>query len=122
MGPRSARSYDDAIQPLLPEVAKYLKLKVDRGAMIASVEKGGPAEKAGIKGGNRRVEVGNMVVVIGGDVVVRADQHEVKNHDELIRYIREKKPGEAITLRLLRKGNYEDVRVTLGERPRQKPQ
>jgi S1-C subfamily serine protease len=110
------------IQPLLPEVAKYLKLKVDRGAMIASVEKGGPAEKAGIKGGNRRVEVGNMVVVIGGDVVVRADQHEVKNHDELIRYIREKKPGDAITLRLLRKGNYEDVKVTLGERPRKKPQ
>jgi len=45
------------IQSLIPEVADYLKLKVQRGAMIAEVVDGGPADKAGLKGGNRRVQV-----------------------------------------------------------------
>jgi putative serine protease PepD len=107
-----------SIQSLIPEVAKFLKLKVERGAMIAAVEKSGPADKAGLKGGNQRVQVGNMIVIVGGDIVVKADQHDVKTHDELIRYIREKKPGDTIVLKIFRKGNFEEVKVTLGERPR----
>ncbi len=109
-----------SIQALIPEVAKFLKLKIERGAMIAEVVKGGPAEKAGLKGGNQRVQVGNMIVIVGGDVVVKADQHDVKSNDELIRYIREKKPGDAIFLKVFRKGSTIDVKVTLGERPRRK--
>jgi putative serine protease PepD len=108
------------IQPLIPEVAKFLKLKIERGAMIAEVAKGGPADEAGMKGGNQRVQVGNMIVIVGGDIVVKADQHDVKTHDELIRYIREKKPGDAILLKVYRKGNFEEVKVTLGERPRKR--
>ena len=108
------------IQPLLPEIAKYLKLKVDRGAMIAKVEKGGPADKAGLKGGSQNVQVGNMIVVVGGDIVVKADQHEVRSNDELIRYIREKKPGDTIVLHVYRKKDFMDLKVILGERPRRK--
>lgn len=108
------------IQPLIPEVAKYLKLKIERGAMIAEVVKGGPADKAGLKGGNQRIQVGNMIVIVGGDIVVKADQHEVKTHDDLIRYIREKRPGDSILLKILRKGKLEEVKVTLGERPRKR--
>jgi len=108
------------IQSLFPELAKYLKLKIERGAMIAEVVKGGPADKAGLKGGNQRVQVGNIVVIVGGDVVVKADQQDVKTNDELIRYIREKKAGSTILLRILRKGNFEEVKVTLGEKPRRK--
>jgi S1-C subfamily serine protease len=106
------------IQSLIPEVAKFLKLKIERGAMIAEVARGGPADKAGLRGGHQRVQVGNMMMIIGGDIVVRVDQHDVKTNDELIRYIREKKPGDGILLKVFRKGNFEDVKVTLGERPR----
>ena len=108
------------IQTLIPEVAKFLKLKVERGAMIAEVVKGGPANKAGLKGGNQQVQVGNMIVIAGGDIVVEADQHDVKTHDELIRYIREKKPGNTILLKVFRKGKFEEVKVALGERPRRR--
>ena len=108
------------IQSLIPEIAKYRKLKIERGAMIAEVVKDGPADKAGLKGGNQRVQVGNMIVLVGGDIVVKADQHDVKTNDELIRYIREKKPGDAILLKIYRNGNFVDVKVTLGERPRRK--
>jgi S1-C subfamily serine protease len=108
------------IQDLLPEIAKYLKVKVERGALIAVVEKGGPADKAGLRGGSRAVQVGNLEFVVGGDIVVKVDQHEVKNSSEFIRYIREKKPGDTLTLRVLRKGNFEEVKVVLGERPKAK--
>jgi S1-C subfamily serine protease len=108
------------IQSLIPEIATYRKLKIERGAMIAEVVKGGPADKAGLKGGNQRVQVGNMIVLVGGDIVVKADQHDVKTNDGLIRYIREKKPGDTILLKVFRKDAYVDIKVTLGERPRRK--
>jgi putative serine protease PepD len=108
------------IQSLIPEVAKYLKLKIERGAMIAEVVKGGPADKAGLKGGDQRVQVGNVIMVVGGDIVVKADQHDVKTNDELIRYIREKKPGDTLLLKVQRNGKAMDVKVVLGERPRRR--
>ncbi len=108
------------IQSLIPEIAKYLKLKIERGAMIAEVVKGGPADKAGLKGGNQKIQVGNMIAIVGGDIVVKADQHDVKTNDELIHYIREKKPGDTIVLKVYRKADFVDVKLTLGERPRKK--
>jgi putative serine protease PepD len=108
------------IQTLIPEVAKYLKLKIERGALIAEVVKGGPADKAGLKGGSQRVQVGNMIVLVGGDIVVKADDQEIKTNEELIRYVREKKIGNSVTFKVYRKDKYEDLKVTLGERPRRK--
>jgi len=108
------------IQTLIPEVARYLKLKIERGALIAEVVKGGPADKAGLKGGSQRVQVGNMIVLVGGDIVVKADDQEIKTNEELIRYVREKKIGNSVTFKVYRKDKYEDVKITLGERPRRK--
>ena len=108
------------IQSLIPEMAKFLKLKIERGAMISEVVKGGPADKAGLIGGNQRVQVGNMIVLVGGDIVVKADQREVKTNDELIHYIREKKPGDTVLLKVFRKDSFIDMKVTLAERPRKK--
>ncbi len=108
------------IQSLTPEIAKFLKLKIENGAMIAQVAKGGPAEKAGLRGGNQRVQVGNIIILVGGDIVVKVDQQEVKTHEQLIRYIKEKKPGDTVLFKVHRKGNFEDVKLILGERPRRK--
>jgi len=108
------------IQSLIPEVAKYLKLNIERGAMIAEVVKGGPAEKAGLIGGKQKIQVGNTILLAGGDIVVKADHQDVKTNDELIHYIREKKPGDTILLKIYRNGSFVDVKVTLGERPRKK--
>ena len=81
------------VQPVFPELAKALKLKVERGAMVIDVSPGGPADKAGLRGGNRQIQVGNVQLTVGGDVIVQVDQFEVKDADDLIRHIREKKPG-----------------------------
>jgi S1-C subfamily serine protease len=108
------------IQSLIPEVAKYLKLKVDRGAMIAEVARGGPADRAGLQGGSRRVQVGNTIMIVGGDIITKADQRDIRTNDDLIRYIREKKSGETIVLQVYRKNKPQGMKLTLGERPRRR--
>jgi len=107
-----------SVQPLFPELARVLKLKVERGAMVIEVTPGGPADKAGLRGGNRQVQAGNVQLTVGGDVITQVDQHEVKDADDLIKHIRERKPGDVAVLKVLRDGQFKEVRITLQERPR----
>lgn len=105
---------------LNPAIAQILKIDAERGAMIGEVVKDGPADKAGLKGAYKVAVVGDSVMIVGGDIVVKADQQEVKNNDELMRYLDGKKPGETVVLRIFRDGKFEEVELTLGERPRLK--
>ncbi len=105
------------VQTLFPELAKSQGLRAERGAMIIEVYAGGPADKAGLKGGTRQVQVGNTLLVVGGDIIVKADQTEITTAEEVIRYVREKKIGDVVTLRVIRDGKPQDIKVTLKERP-----
>jgi putative serine protease PepD len=107
-----------SVQPLFPELARVLKLKVERGAMVIEVTPGGPADKAGLRGGNRQVQAGNVQLTVGGDVITQVDQHEVKDSDDLIKQIRERKPGDVAVLKVLRDGQFKEIKITLQERPR----
>ena len=107
-----------SVQPLFPELAKVLGLKVDRGAMIVDVTAGGPAEKAGLEGGDRQLQVGNLLFTVGGDIITQVDQHRVNNAEDLIQHLRGKNPGDRITLKILSKGKIKNVAVTLQERTR----
>ncbi|MBW2149398.1 MAG: trypsin-like peptidase domain-containing protein [Deltaproteobacteria bacterium] len=106
-----------SIYPLIPGMAKLLKLKVNRGAMIVEVVRGGPADQAGIKGADRSVQVGNYLLPVGGDVVVGFNRKKVESSDHLIRLIREHRPGDVVELKVLRRGSILNVKVKLGERP-----
>jgi len=106
------------VQPLFPEIAKSLNLSVERGAMVVEVTPSGPADKAGLKGGNRQVQVGNILVTVGGDVITHVDQKEVKDAEDLIKTIREKNIGDTVVLRILRNGKTQEARLTLQERPK----
>lgn len=106
------------VQPLFPELSKKLNLKVERGAMVLEVSPGSPADKAGLRGGNRQLQVGNVQLTVGGDVIVQVDQYEVKDADDLIRHIRERKPGDVVTLKILRDEQFREIKITLQERPR----
>ncbi len=109
-----------SVYPLIPEFAKFLSLRVERGAMISEVVKGGPSERAGLRGGDREVRVGNSLILVGGDVIVEIDGEKVMSSDDLIRMIRDHRPEERVELKALRKGKFLDIKVTLGERPPRK--
>jgi putative serine protease PepD len=107
-----------SVYPLIPEFATVLGLKVERGAMVAEVVARGPADRAGLRGGDRLVQVGNSVIPVGGDVITEMDGREVTSSDELIQMIRDHRPGDSVELKVLRKGKFLRVKLTLGEKPR----
>lgn len=106
-----------SVYPLIPEFAQFLGLTVQRGAVISEVVKGGPADKAGLRGGNRQVRVGNSLIPVGGDVIVAIDGKDITSSDELIQIIRDHRPGDSIALKILRKGESLRIKVKLAKRP-----
>jgi S1-C subfamily serine protease len=106
--------------PLIPEFAKSLGLKVERGAMIMEVVKGGPADKASLKAGDRQVQVGNVILPVGGDVITEFGAEKVTSSDELIGLIRASRHGDRVALKVFWNGKFLTVNITLGERPRER--
>jgi S1-C subfamily serine protease len=103
-----------------------LNLPVKSGALVQSVQKGTPAERAGIRGGTVTSSVETGQVAVGGDIITSIDGQPVSSSDDLANDIHGKKPGDAITVGLKRatgNGKYEDktVRVTLASRPSTAP-
>jgi putative serine protease PepD len=106
-----------SVYPLIPEFSNYLGLIAERGAMIMEIVPNGPADKAGLKGGNRQVQVGNSLIIIGGDVITELNSAKVNSSDELIRMIRDHRPGDNIELKILRDVRFLRINVILGEKP-----
>lgn len=79
-------------------------LRAQRGALIASVESGGPSDQAGLQ---------------AGDIVVQAGDTPINDFDDLLTYIAYRQPGEEIRLTVNRNGEQLNLVVTLGERPQQ---
>ena len=106
------------VHSILPQFAKPLRLKVDHGAMVVEVSPGGPADMAGLKGAKQQVQIGNFLHPVGGDIITQVNQVEVKDAEGLIKYLRERKIGDTVTLKIIRNEKTQDVKVTLQERPR----
>jgi S1-C subfamily serine protease len=99
-----------------------LNLPVKSGALVEEVEAGTAAEKAGIKGGDLNTETSEGKVALGGDIIVGVDGKPIKSSEDLAAVIGSKKPGDRVTIELLRasgNGSYEkkSIQVTLGNRP-----
>lgn len=104
-------------QTLIPEFAEALSLPVKRGALIARVARGGPAFQAGIRGGTERVEVGNAILIVGGDILVGIDGQPVESTENFRHIMKAKKPGEKVRLTVWRGRQKKEIDVKLGERP-----
>jgi S1-C subfamily serine protease len=106
-----------AIQPVYPQLADKLGLDTDHGGLISEVVKDGPADKAGLQGGDERLDFQATPYETGGDVILSIDAHPVVQPDDLARYISAHRPDETVRVEILRDGEREDVSVTLGKRP-----
>jgi S1-C subfamily serine protease len=102
---------------ITPELAKAVNLPVEKGVLIQSVEKGGPAEKAGIEGGTTQATIAGAEITLGGDIITEAEGKKIDGMEEIIELVNGKKPGEEVTLKLLRDGKEKTATVTLGTRP-----
>ncbi len=89
------------------------------GTLITGVTPGGPSDKGGLRGGTKTMIVDGAPLIVGGDVIIGADGRLMKSFYNLMVYIeRNKRPGDIITLNILRNNNPLNVEVTLGVRAR----
>jgi len=92
-----------------------------RGLLVQGVSTG--AQQAGIRPGNRQVNVGGDQIATGGDIIVAVDGQAVSSEGELRAYVENTKhPGDQVTMSVLRGGQPQDVTVALSERPQQNQQ
>src|SRR3954465_11371073 len=95
-----------------------LDLAARTGALVQSVERSSPADKAGVKGGDISAQLSNGTPVqLGGDIVPAIDGRPVRSSDDLANAVVGKKPGDQVTLKVVRSGKGSDVKVKLGKRP-----
>ncbi len=106
-------------QDVTPGIAKRFGISSPRGALVAAVEPGTPAAKAGIQGGNQTESYNGVALTFGGDVIVSIAGVPVNSADDVSRIVTERlRPGETVEVVLLRDGtDRRAVRVTLAERP-----
>ena len=105
-------------QALYPQLAVKLGLDADHGGLIAEVVPDGPADDAGLQGGDEKLRFQGVPYETGGDAILAVDGHELVEPDDLAHYISAFQPGDRVTLDVLRAdGGREKVEVTLGERP-----
>ena len=90
------------IQEVTKELADSFGLDRPRGALVNAVEKGGPAEKAGVE---------------TGDIILRFNGKEVESSIDLPRIVAATRPGTRADVHVWRKGGSRDLSVSVGEIP-----
>jgi serine protease DegQ len=93
------------VQEITPAIAESFKLGVQRGALIANVLRGGPADRAGVR---------------QGDVLMEVDGKPVADPTAMLNLIAALQPGAPAKMKLRRQGQDVDATVNVGRRP--KPQ
>lgn len=104
-------------QSLYPQLARKLDLDTPFGGLVAEVSSGGPAEEAGIEGGDEKLPFQATRYRVGGDVILDVDGRQISGPDDLAAVVAEHQPGDTVTMTILRDNERMDVQLTLGKRP-----
>ncbi|MCC6713161.1 MAG: DegQ family serine endoprotease [Candidatus Dadabacteria bacterium] len=90
------------VQEVTPDIADSMNLKDHKGALVADVAPGGPADKAGLK---------------RGDIIVEFDGAGIENMPELPKSVAANPPGTKSEMKVIRNGQVKTLKVELGQLP-----
>jgi len=99
------------------DLAEALELPRRGGLLVQRVVRGTSEDLAGIRGAREIVDIGNVELGIGGDLIVAIDGQAVSRQDALVRAIANKRVGDTITLTIYRNGRTVTVPVKLVRPP-----
>ncbi len=94
-----------SIQEITKELADSFGMKNSNGALVAGVEKNGPADKGDVQ---------------AGDVILKLDGKTINTSSDLPRAVGSVKPGKAVSVEVFRKGAVKTLYITVGEAPSDK--
>src|ERR1700693_1410026 len=101
--------------PITPELAGQMGLTADSGLLVVQVVPGGAADRAGLRGGSERAYLGNIPIMVGGDLIVAIDGQDVRDQQDLSQVMNNHRAGDTVRLTLYRDKKKMDVSVMLGE-------
>ena len=109
------------IRPLAvgPELAQEMGLPADSGVLIMQIQPGGSADRAGLRGGNQRAYIGNIPIMVGGDLIVAIDGESMGDQQDLANVMDKHRAGDTVTVTVFRGKKKMDVKVVLQEEGRQ---
>jgi len=101
--------------PIDPELAGQMGLASDYGLLIVQVVSGGAADRAGLHGGNERAYLGNIPIMIGGDLIVAVDGQPVETQQDLAQIMNNHRAGDTVHITVFRGKKKMDFNIVLGE-------
>jgi S1-C subfamily serine protease len=101
--------------PISPELADEMGLPADYGLLIIQVTPGGAADQAGLRGGTERAYLGNVPIMLGGDLIVAIDGEKVEDEQGLAEMMNNHRAGDTVRVTFYRNKRRMEVSVALGE-------
>jgi S1-C subfamily serine protease len=98
-----------------PDVAEQMGLPAVSGVLVQKVVPGGAAERAGMRAGNEQAYLGNMAIMVGGDLIVGIDGKEVVDTSDIATVMEKHQPGDQVTITFYRGRRKMVVKLTLGD-------
>jgi putative serine protease PepD len=105
------------LETIEPSVAKVVRGLPSHGAVVARVLKNSPAARAGLRAATRTVTVGGISTPVGGDAIVALDGHPIHSAAQLANAVAAHKPGDKVSLEIVRGGASRTVSVVIASAP-----
>jgi S1-C subfamily serine protease len=97
-----------------------MDVPIEAGVLVIEIAADSPADRTGLRGGQRQVRIGRTILPIGGDIVTALDNEPIFSGRDLIRYLdTHTVVGQTIQVTFWREGQEQTIQLTLTEQPRQ---
>jgi 2-alkenal reductase len=101
-----------------PLLANQFGLPVRQGVLVTEVQPDSPAQRAGLRAGDRTEEYGGLPIILGGDIITAVNGETVRDGNGLISYLElEASVGDTVTMTVMRDDQEQQVEMTLAARP-----
>ena len=101
--------------PIDPGLATEMGLAADYGLLIVQAVQGGAADRSGLRGGSERAYLGNIPIMIGGDLIVAVDGVKIQTQRDLAQIMNNHRAGDTVKVTIFRAKKQMIVSVVLGE-------
>jgi S1-C subfamily serine protease len=101
--------------PVDSELADEMGLAADYGLLIVQAVPGGAADRSGLRGGNQQARLGNIPIMLGGDLIVAIDGKKMESQQDLAQVMNKHRAGDTVKVTIYRDKKKIDVNVVLGE-------
>jgi S1-C subfamily serine protease len=98
-----------------PDLAEQMGLPPESGVLVQKVIPGGAADRAGLHGGNQQAYLGNLLITVGGDLIVAIDGKQVSDTSDISALTEKHQPGDVVSVTVYRGHKKLIVRLTLGD-------